>query len=144
MAYQATSVGKMADFETLTLCISLNSRQMCAYFCKDLAAGYCLDLVKKTVIRFDIDFATHTLLLWALHHVKFVYIIDMFSVFLKIVGQLDFKQDSITNVAHCSRKYISALISKLNPLMVKPFRLTYLVRERGGAWGHRACQSLHL
>ena len=33
MTYQP---GKMADFETLILCISLNSSQICTYFCKDL------------------------------------------------------------------------------------------------------------
>ena len=36
----AKSAGKMADFETLTLCISLNSSQMCTYFCKDLGHVY--------------------------------------------------------------------------------------------------------
>ena len=30
------TMGKMADSETLTLCISLNSSQMCTYFYKDL------------------------------------------------------------------------------------------------------------
>ena len=34
MTYQPKSVDKMTDFETLTLCISLNVCQMCAYFCK--------------------------------------------------------------------------------------------------------------
>ena len=66
----------MADFGILTLCISLNSSQMCAYFCKDLVTGYWLYLVKilfPTVIRFQIDFIIHTLLLWAWPHVKFVY-----------------------------------------------------------------------
>ena len=32
MTYQPKSVGKMTDFETLTLCISLNSRQICTIF----------------------------------------------------------------------------------------------------------------
>ena len=32
----AKTEGKMADFETFTLGISLNSSQMCTYFCKDL------------------------------------------------------------------------------------------------------------
>ena len=30
----AKSVGKMKNCEILALCISLNSRQMCTYFCK--------------------------------------------------------------------------------------------------------------
>ena len=35
--HQSKSVGKMADFETVTLCISLNSSPMCTVnFCKDL------------------------------------------------------------------------------------------------------------
>ena len=76
MTYQPKSVGKMADFETLTLCISLNSSQMCSYVCKHLVTGYCLYLLKfwfPAVIRFQIDFVTHTLLLWAWHYVKLVY-----------------------------------------------------------------------
>ena len=48
MTYQPKSVaGKMAEFETLTLCISLKSSQMCTYFCKNLIKGYCLYLAKK-------------------------------------------------------------------------------------------------
>ena len=39
MTYQPKSVGKIADFETLTLRISLNSSQTCTYFCKNLVAG---------------------------------------------------------------------------------------------------------
>ena len=35
MTYQPPSVGKMAGFETLTLCISLNSSQIGTYFRKD-------------------------------------------------------------------------------------------------------------
>ena len=35
MIYQPKSVGKMVDFETL----SLNSNQMCDSFCKDLVTG---------------------------------------------------------------------------------------------------------
>ena len=35
-AYKRKSVGKMVDFKILTLCISLNSSQLCTYFCKDL------------------------------------------------------------------------------------------------------------
>ena len=44
MTYQPKSVGKMADFETLTAFISLNSSQMCTHYCKDLVTGY---LIKK-------------------------------------------------------------------------------------------------
>ena len=47
MTYQPKSAGKMADFEQLTLCISVNSSQICIYFCKDLVKGCCHDLVKK-------------------------------------------------------------------------------------------------
>ena len=36
MTYQPKSAGKMVDFESLTLFISLNSSQVCTYFCKDL------------------------------------------------------------------------------------------------------------
>ena len=44
------SVGEMADFEILTLCISLNSRQIDAHFARTLMVTfYCLYLVK---IRF--------------------------------------------------------------------------------------------
>ena len=32
MTYEPKSVGEMADFETLTLCIFLNSSQMCTYY----------------------------------------------------------------------------------------------------------------
>ena len=49
MVYQSKSVGKMADLETLTLYISLNSSQMCTYFCKELVIMYCLYLVKILV-----------------------------------------------------------------------------------------------
>ena len=60
MTYQSKRVaGKMGDFATLTLSISLNSSQMCTYSCKDLVTGYCLCLVKiqfLTVIRFKIKF----------------------------------------------------------------------------------------
>ena len=58
MTYQPKSVGKMADFETLILHISLDSSQIFAHFCKDLVTGYCLYLEKirfLTVIRFQID-----------------------------------------------------------------------------------------
>ena len=48
MTYQPMSVGKISDFETLTFCVSLNSNQMCTYFCKDLVTGYCLYLLKKS------------------------------------------------------------------------------------------------
>ena len=36
MTCQPKRVRKMADFETFTLSVSLNSSQMCTYFCKDL------------------------------------------------------------------------------------------------------------
>ena len=45
----AKSVGKMADFETSIFYTSLNSGQMCTYFCKDLVTGYCLYLVKNSI-----------------------------------------------------------------------------------------------
>ena len=45
----AKSVDKMADFETLTLCISLNSSQMCTYFCKDLVTECCPHIVKNSI-----------------------------------------------------------------------------------------------
>ena len=47
---QPKSVGKMADSETLTHCISLNSIQMCTYFWKDLVTGYCVVLVKSSIL----------------------------------------------------------------------------------------------
>ena len=61
--YQPKSVDKMADFEALTLCIFLNSSQMCTYFCKDLVTGYCLYFIKirlPTVISSQIDFISQT------------------------------------------------------------------------------------
>ena len=39
----------MGDFETFTLCNSLNSSQMCIYFIKHLVAGYFLYLVKSSI-----------------------------------------------------------------------------------------------
>ena len=36
MTYQSKGVGKIADFETLILCICSNARQLFTYFCKDL------------------------------------------------------------------------------------------------------------
>ena len=68
MTYQPKSVDKMADFETLTLFISLNSSQMCTHFCEDLVTGYCVYLVKNrfpTPVCFRHDFITHSLLIWA-------------------------------------------------------------------------------
>ena len=47
MTYQPKRVNKMADFETLTLRISLISIQICTYFCNDSVTTYCLYLVKK-------------------------------------------------------------------------------------------------
>ena len=41
MTYQQKSIGKMADFETLTLLVSPNSRQMYPYFYKDLVTECC-------------------------------------------------------------------------------------------------------
>ena len=49
MTYQPKSVGKMADFETLILRISLNASQMYTYFCKHIVTGYCLYLVKISI-----------------------------------------------------------------------------------------------
>ena len=63
MTFQHKSVGKMADVETLTLCVSLNSNQMCTYFYKDLVTGYFLYLLKNSIPNcFQIDFITYTLL----------------------------------------------------------------------------------
>ena len=59
------SVFKMAGFESLILCISPNSSQMCTYFCKDLVTGYFLSLAKNSIrnrFSFQIDFTTHTLI----------------------------------------------------------------------------------
>ena len=44
-------VGKMMDFETLTLCISVNKIQMCvsAYLSKDLVTEYCQYLVRNSI-----------------------------------------------------------------------------------------------
>ena len=53
MRCQPKGVGKMAEFETLTLCISLNSSPMWTYFCKDLVTEYCLYLIKKMIPHFD-------------------------------------------------------------------------------------------
>ena len=52
VTYQPKSVGKMADLETLTFCISLNSSQIYTHFCKDLATGYCLHLGKISILNF--------------------------------------------------------------------------------------------
>ena len=49
VTYQPKSVGKMADFETLSLCISLNSSKVCTYFFKDLVTGYCLCRLKNSI-----------------------------------------------------------------------------------------------
>ena len=68
----------MADFETLTLCISLNSSQMRTYFCKGLVTG------------FQTDFITHNLLLWAWRHVKFVY---------RWISQMTYKPKSVGKMA---------------------------------------------
>ena len=92
MRYQSKSVGKMADFETLTLCISLNSSQMCTYFCKDSVTEYCPYLARNsiaTVIHFRTDFITHTLLLLAFCHMKFVYrLISQMMYQAKSVGKM--------------------------------------------------------
>ena len=37
MMYHPKSVGKVADIENLTLCISLNSGEMCTYFLQGLS-----------------------------------------------------------------------------------------------------------
>ena len=50
MTQEPKSVGKMADFEILTICISLHSDQMCIYFSKDLVTWYCLYLVKNSIL----------------------------------------------------------------------------------------------
>ena len=66
--YQPKCVGQVVGFETLALCISLKSIQMCTYFCRGLVAGYCLYLEEipfETVIRFLIDLVSHISLLWA-------------------------------------------------------------------------------
>ena len=45
ITYQLKSVDKMADSETLTV----NSSQICTYFCKDSVTGHCLYLVKNWI-----------------------------------------------------------------------------------------------
>ena len=73
MTYQPKCTGKMADYENLTLYIFLNSSQMCTYFCKDIVIGYCLYLAENSILnRYQIDFITHTLSLWAWCHVKLI------------------------------------------------------------------------
>ena len=60
MTHQPKSADKMADFETLTFCISRNSSQICTDFC----TGYCLYPEKNrfvTAVCFQIDFITHRL-----------------------------------------------------------------------------------
>ena len=68
MTYKPNSVDKMADFETLTLCISLNSSQMSTYFGKDLVTGILsipyTEFDSPTAIRFQVGLITHTLFLW--------------------------------------------------------------------------------
>ena len=64
MTYQPKSASKMADFETLSLCIPVNSRPVCIYFCKGLSYRV-LSVPDK---KFDsqlpfIDFITHHALL---------------------------------------------------------------------------------
>ena len=72
MTYQPKSVDKMADSETLTVCISLDSSQTCTYFCKDLVTGHCPRALSVPGKKFDsqlssvfrlILFITHNLLL---------------------------------------------------------------------------------
>ena len=49
MTYQPKCADEMADAETLIFCISLNSNQICTYFCKDLVTGYCLHLIENSI-----------------------------------------------------------------------------------------------
>ena len=49
MTCQPKSVGKMVDFEILTLSVSLNSSEMCTYICKDLVTWFRLYLVKNPI-----------------------------------------------------------------------------------------------
>ena len=49
MTDQPKRACKMADFETLTLYISLKSSQTYTYFCQDLVTGCCLYVVKKLI-----------------------------------------------------------------------------------------------
>ena len=54
MTCQPKRVCQMADFEILTLFISLNSSQLCTYFGKDLVTGYFLKLVKDGLMLCEI------------------------------------------------------------------------------------------
>ena len=61
------TVNKMADFEILTLCVSLTSSKMCTSFCKELVTRYCLYLVKRSIPSRHVskfDFITHNWLLY--------------------------------------------------------------------------------
>ena len=49
MMYQPKNVGKTGDFKMLTLCISLNSSQVCTNFCKALVTKYSLYPVKNSI-----------------------------------------------------------------------------------------------
>ena len=65
----------MADLEILTLCISFNISQCALIFARTQLKGIVCTWWKiqfSTAIRFQIDFISHTLLLWAWYHVKFV------------------------------------------------------------------------
>ena len=45
------TVGQMVDFETLTLCISLNSSEIFIYICKELVTENCRYLVKNLILN---------------------------------------------------------------------------------------------
>ena len=71
MTHQPKSVGRVlvADFETLTPSICINSSQMCTYFCKDFVTGYCLYMVKNSISnRYSFSNRFHYS-----HLVKFMY-----------------------------------------------------------------------
>ena len=49
MTYKPKNVLTMADFETLTLSISLNLNKICIYFYNNLVAGYFLYLIENSI-----------------------------------------------------------------------------------------------
>ena len=63
MMYQPKSVGKMADFETSTLYISLSSSLMFPYFCNDLVTGLELGSVPGKKLDFQLPLVCKLILL---------------------------------------------------------------------------------
>ena len=129
MMHQPKSVSKMADYKTLSLCISLNSNKMCTYIWKDLVTVYCLCLAKirflNSVNRFQIDSITHTLLLLAWCHMKCVHIKKSWKIFW---GQGEVREDGSRRKAatlrycvsfYLSEKLLHSIINWLSSVAVK-------------------------